>query len=1029
MASLRRITTLFLGIAIGAAVWTGAAQGVIAAPQSSADAASALRNAQKLFDAGKWAEAIRAYENFQNQFPNEPAAAETPFLIAEALVQLGQYREAQSLLLQHFDDAPSEGRKALAMFRIGECAYFLGEHDKAHHELETFRSQYPNHEKDIYALRYLGEILLDTEEANPDEAKELFLAAIKKYEKMAASKKEAQLWLEEAKMGLAQAQAASDEIPAAISTLKRIAEDTKSSLAENARVRLGRLYYDAQRYNEAIAALKPLEKAAKGPNKNWGLYWLGRAYLARQASGDDALAIAAFKAVHISQESPQEPPVPEVAYFLGQAYRTAGQWENAIGRFEKSYYDYPESRWADEAFLALMQTTLDSAKRKADLEKITVEYYATAASDFTSSDLYPQMEQIVGIAFIRSQQYKDAKQIFSRLTERYSKGADADSTGLPQAFVNDNYLYLAMAELGQQNPRNALDAINNIAATNDTTDDFRLAVTEIAANAHFMLKDYQRTIAPLEEHIRLRSVDPATPRLYEDLAFCQIMTKQAAAAQRTIDEMRNLDPDLIGGEESILKAEQRLAIAAVQQKETELARHIYTMLTFPQNPQPYIDFGKEGLALLASGRAPALDGESPSSSGPSTPRAGAQQAYYLFQEGLQAEQQGDSESALEKFRTVYTDYSSTSEAPQAMLAAGRILDRTNRDREAVQLLSELVSQYADFPQLDHAYYRLAWTRIESGDLKGGQEAFRRLVESYPNSLLWVDAAYRVAEYESLQQNRDVANQLLDEILRRGDLNSNSTRLLDHILYLRGQNAFVDGKWTVVETYMRRVLEETPESPLRLSAMYWRAEAAYKTRDWNLAQQRFMELAQEAQGRTDSWLPVIPLRLAQIYAWKKQWNEARIAATDLKRAYPNFERMHEVDYLLGRCFMQMGRFDEARRQFKQVIDADPQQAGETAAMAQWMIGETYFRQKEYETAINAYDRVLKRYPQHPYWHSVALLQIGKCYLQVPNDKLAIAAFDTLLKNFPDSAYAESARSLKKAAEARASAARGNRTRYR
>ena len=72
-----------------------------------------------------------------------------------------------------------------------------------------------------------------------------------------------------------------------------------------------------------------------------------------------------------------------------------------------------------------------------------------------------------------------------------------------------------------------------------------------------------------------------------------------------------------------------------------------------------------------------------------------------------------------------------------------------------------------------------------------------------------------------------------------------------------------------------------------------------------------------------------------------------------------------------------KFESARIAYQRVITSKTGGKTETAAMAQWMIGETYFHQKNYSKAIAAYSRVDALF-NHPRWQAGALLQIGKCY---------------------------------------------------
>jgi TolA-binding protein len=67
---------------------------------------------------------------------------------------------------------------------------------------------------------------------------------------------------------------------------------------------------------------------------------------------------------------------------------------------------------------------------------------------------------------------------------------------------------------------------------------------------------------------------------------------------------------------------------------------------------------------------------------------------------------------------------------------------------------------------------------------------------------------------------------------------------------------------------------------------------------------------------------------------------------------------------------------ARMVYGHVLENDWAAGTETAAMAQWMIGESYFHQRNYELARVAYERVMERH-HFPEWQARAALQAGKC----------------------------------------------------
>ena len=78
--------------------------------------------------------------------------------------------------------------------------------------------------------------------------------------------------------------------------------------------------------------------------------------------------------------------------------------------------------------------------------------------------------------------------------------------------------------------------------------------------------------------------------------------------------------------------------------------------------------------------------------------------------------------------------------------------------------------------------------------------------------------------------------------------------------------------------------------------------------------------------------------------------------------------------------------------------------ETAAMAQWMIGETYFHQQDYRQAIPAYLRV-EILHDFPHWQAAGLLQAGKCYEMQLDHQAAIQLYARVLKQYPNTPFCE------------------------
>jgi TolA-binding protein len=128
---------------------------------------------------------------------------------------------------------------------------------------------------------------------------------------------------------------------------------------------------------------------------------------------------------------------------------------------------------------------------------------------------------------------------------------------------------------------------------------------------------------------------------------------------------------------------------------------------------------------------------------------------------------------------------------------------------------------------------------------------------------------------------------------------------------------------------------------------------------------------------------------------------------VRRGWPHCEQQQEVDYLWGRCLAAEAKFDEARAAYARVIGAVAQSKTETAAMAQWMIGETYLHQQRYDDAIREYLRVEALYG-YPQWQAAALIEAGKCYEALGRRADAAEIYNRIVEKYGQTAFCDEAR---------------------
>jgi TolA-binding protein len=361
--------------------------------------------------------------------------------------------------------------------------------------------------------------------------------------------------------------------------------------------------------------------------------------------------------------------------------------------------------------------------------------------------------------------------------------------------------------------------------------------------------------------------------------------------------------------------------------------------------------------------------------------------------GRSLEHLDDAAAALGMYRRVMDRHPDSARAAEAIYRAAGLHEQQEQPSAAIEMYRRLVDEHKDFERRDAALYR--WAHLaRAAEPETAARLYARLQSEFPNSQYAPEATLHLAEQAYAEKQYERAGELVSRILA----GQSSAAVRQQAQYLAGRVAAAQEKWDDVETSLAQLIEESPDCEWALAAAYLRAEASYRRGRYAESAERLAALARDDGARQQTWSAAAQLRRAQALVQLKQWHEALEVARTLAAQSPDFGQQHEVDYVIGRCLAAQADLSGARTAYQKVLRSPRGAQSETAALAQWMIGETYFHQEDYSAALAEYEKMPQQFPTSRVC-AAALLQAGKCHEQLGHWDKALVAYRQLMEKYP------------------------------
>jgi TolA-binding protein len=938
--------------------------------------------------------AVEGFESYLNQYPDHVKANTARFQLAESLVELGRLDDAAARYDEYLQRAADGSYARSSLFRLGEMRYLTGKSDQAKPLLEQFLAKYPNDAMNAYTLPYLGNMAIAAKDM--PTAEKYFRASLEKYP-------EGKLQ-DTSRFGLAQSLEKQGKREEAERLYQALAAKIGTPLAEDAQFRLGATQYGLGKYQDALTtfdafenrlaqshwqptarlghgwallklnryseALPYFEKAATDPQvATQARYWLGQT----QKSLKD-YATAAKTLVDAAEADPKSPLVPNLRYQAGDALLRADRPADAAEQFDIVLNTAPVNHAIlDDALRGKVQAAL-KAKDHDSVDRLAAEF----ATRFPDSSLGQDVRRLRARSLLARKDFQGAAEILKSLVDAGQQGDEGSE---------DRYLLsLAYEGLGRKDEALSLVAPVATSASGQLQADAQLAQASLLVG----MKRYQEAIGLLEAFLATKPEDEAAVKGMGQLAICYARSGQMKKAQGIYGDLITQYPK----HALLVPITEQVAEAAYDAGELTWAELLYRWLGHDKRTSDVEVRGLagQGWAQFKAGRweDAAATFEQVLAKKPDA-ALGAEVSQVR---GQALEKLGRREDALAMYDQVIGQYPQSKQMPDALWAAARLRDDMKQDAEAVALYARLAKDFPDFPQRDAVFYQQAWALADLGQTEEAAKVRQQLLDQHPQSTYAPDSAFRLAEYAFAKGDLTASRERVTTLLA-GNPPADIRR---SGLYLQGQIAAAEHKWDEVRQVYESLLQATPDNNMQLLAENGIAESIFRQGEYQEALGRFERLAAATTDRRDTWVATLHLRIAQALALTKQWKRAYEEASKIEKDFPGFADQFEADYVVGRSLSNQAEFEAARKAYLRVVRSREGEKTETAAKAQFMTAESYYHQKNYQSALREYTKVEILYA-YPTWQAASLLQSGKCHEMLGEWNEARTAYERILQDYP------------------------------
>jgi len=823
-------------------------------------------------------------------------------------------------------------------------------------------------------------------------------------------------------------------------------EHPRSPEAPKALFARGQLFLEQEKYDDATRAFELLrQRYPTNPITRRVGTALGESYYKQERFTD---AIEAFQNAmpHLDDEARAK-----AVYLTAESYNALNEYEEAT----KAYLEYINRKEGTEE-VRIAHYGLGWVYHKQEIYHWAARSFGNASpgnDDIARKALYYKAinEKLSG-------RYDQALETFREFGDRFKEGE----------FVEIGYFEWAVTAFEAGEYAEAIEALLPLARVAETLDDPGKVLTFLG-EAYYANGEYTRALetfqvaedlADLDESLKQQSRFQKAWVLYSNQAYSQ--------AQPDFEQVYNQSPDTKFGREALFWS----ADANYQQRKYGQAANQYSRF-INENPNheltgaakyalgwSYFMMGDYENAIaplddfLNNYEPPEIalypfETDTQLRIGDSYYAIGEYgKALEYYQKAIGAEPGGDyamfqvansyyrmdrNFEAVSEFRKLLRIYPYSSIREQAQYNVAYIYLNTGNYDQAIDEFRTVINRFPSTEWAARSQYNIGDAYYNAGDFEKAIESYKSVLDNYPRSSYIIEAIDGIQFAQLSGGEGDTSTEVLEEFLADNPTSTTADRLR----YRQAENLMQAGNYNAAVSEFRQYIRITNNQDLLPEAYYNMADAYLKTEDEEMAIEAFETIINDF-GESDQ-APLALAELGRIHYERGDYEQAEDYYTRLAGGESRYRQ--EANLGLGRVNLAMNQNSEARSYFEDVLSANPDNAAakngmakilmnennheeareiltgvaensstQSGAEAQYLIGQSFQQQGDFDSALEAYSRVEVLFEAFDRWVGEAQYKTAEIYIRQGRRGDAVSLLNSIMDKYPGTEAADKARRL-------------------